>query len=91
MELFGIVGTKQTQYMFFGASQNDLCRSGGYGSKGRLEGCIVTWQRGCNLPSGASNCNNYCTFLPLSAFLHVQNGSDMVQTMSWFQALSNSV
>lgn len=91
MELFGIVGTKQTQYMFFGASQNDLCRSGGYGSKGRLEGCIVTWQRGCNLPSGASNCNNYCTFLPLSAFLHVQNGSDMVWTMSWFQALSNSV
>lgn len=27
--------------------------------------------------------------LSLSAFLHVQNGSDMVQPMSWFQALKN--
>lgn len=36
MELFGIEGSEKTQYVFSGASQNDLCMSGGCGSKGRL-------------------------------------------------------
>lgn len=72
MELFGIEGIKQIEYVFSGASQNDLCMSGGCGSKrryfGRLEGCIVAQLRGCNLPSGARNCNNYCTSLPLAMY-----------------------
>lgn len=35
MELFGIEGTEESQYMFSEASQNGLCMSGGCGSKGR--------------------------------------------------------
>lgn len=70
MVLFGIEGPKQTLYVFYGASQNNLCRCGGCGSEAShviLEDskhCVVALQRGCGLPSGARSCNNYCTSLP---------------------------
>lgn len=52
MVLFGIEALKQIQYVFSGASQNNLCRCGGCWSKGScviledLKHCVAASQRG---------------------------------------------